>query len=91
MGNTPSGNILSRHIFEWTAQSCYMAEKLKWFVTTHQWRPAFDLLLQANTGNAWVRDYGGHYAVTHSPKSTLEPIRINKLLVLLGHKKNILM
>lgn len=80
MGNTPSGNILSRHIFEWTAHACYMEEKLKGLVTTRRWKPAFALLLQVNTGNAWAKNYGQNYDPTPFPEEILKPIRIKKLI-----------
>ena len=80
MGNAPSGNILSRHIFEWTAHACYMAQKLKGLVTNRQWTPAFALLLQADTGNAWVKTHGQNYDPAPFPEKILEPIRVKKLI-----------
>ena len=34
-GNVPSGMILSRHVFEWTAHSCFMVEKLDWLIKSN--------------------------------------------------------
>jgi hypothetical protein len=80
IGNTPSGNILSRHIFEWTAHACYMEQNLKGFIANRQWKLAFDLLLQVDTGNAWARDHGHKYDPTPFPEEILKPIRIKKLM-----------
>src|SRR5207249_9404054 len=79
-GNTPSGNILARHIFEWTALACYLVEKLKEFVANQQWAPAFELLLQTDTGNLWVKTHGHNYDKSSFPQEVAKPIRINKLI-----------
>jgi hypothetical protein len=80
LGNTPAGNIVSRHIFEWTAHACYMAHALKGFIANSQWKLAFDLTLQADTGNLWVRNYAHVYDTSPSPVEVLKPLRINKLI-----------
>src|SRR5579864_2189693 len=37
------------------------AGKLEWLVKTRKWRAAFELLLQADTGNSWAKNYGPNY------------------------------
>jgi hypothetical protein len=80
VGNTPSGNILARHIFEWTAHASYMKQKLEWHVSEQQWKPAFELLSRVDTGNSWAKKHGRAYRVP-LPETILEPIRIKALLV----------
>jgi hypothetical protein len=79
-GNTPSGMILARHIFEWTAHACYMCEKLGWLVKSSQWQLAFNLLLQADTGNLWARNHGKNYDAPPFREEILNPIDINALI-----------
>jgi hypothetical protein len=80
VGNTPSANILSRHIFEWTALACYMTEQLKVHVERRQWKEAFQLLLKADTGNAWAKAHGNNYETEPSLVETLSPIRMKHLI-----------
>lgn len=79
-GNTPSANILSRHIFEWTAHACYMTQHLKGHAEGRQWKEAFQLLLRADTGNAWAKDHGHNYEAAPFPAEILRPIRIKNLI-----------
>src|SRR5262249_48031125 len=79
-GNTPSGNILARHVFEWTALSCYLLEKLKDLIANKQWTAAFDLLLQTDTGNALVKNHGAGYDNSSFPQEVAKPIRIKHLI-----------
>lgn len=80
IGNTPSGNILARHIFEWTAHACYLNEKLERLIRTHQWKAAFELLSQVNTGNSWAKNYGHYYHADLVPEGIKDPISVNTLV-----------
>jgi len=80
IGNTPSGNILARHIFEWTALACYLLENLKTLYANREWKDAFDLLLRTDTGNSWVKAHGHNYDTSAFPQDVAKPIRINKLI-----------
>jgi hypothetical protein len=80
IGNTPTGNILSRHIFEWTAHACYMAEGLKELIFGKQWKRAFDLTLQADIGNLWLKSHGHQYDTAPFPEEIPTPIRVGKLM-----------
>lgn len=79
-GNTPTGIIVARHIFEWTAHACYMKQHLGEFFAKSDWKSAFELTLKADTGNAWVKKHGHNYDPTPSPVDVLDPLRINKLI-----------
>jgi hypothetical protein len=80
MKNVPSGLILARHVFEWTALACYLEQNLKGFISQRMWQAAFDLLLQADTGNQWARNHGPAYETLPFPDEILNPIEINKLI-----------
>jgi hypothetical protein len=80
-GNTPSASILARHLFEWTAMACYLVEKLKEVVANKQWQPAFEIMLQVDTGNSWVKTHGRNYDNKSSfPEDVARPIRIKHLI-----------
>lgn len=79
-GNTPTANIVSRHVFEWTAHACYMQEKLAEFMAAAKWKPAFELTLQADTGNQWVKRHGHKYDKSNYPVEALSPIRIKHII-----------
>jgi hypothetical protein len=78
-GNTPSGNILSRHVFEWTVLACFMVEKLEWLVKSHKWEPAFELIVQADTGNAWAKKQAKN-ASTPFIREMPDPIEVSTLI-----------
>lgn len=79
IGNTPSAKVLSRHIFEWTAHACYMECKLRGLVVQRKWKLAFDLLLRANTANAWMKNHGKTYERAVEEEIP-NPIPINYLI-----------
>jgi hypothetical protein len=79
-GNTPTANIVSRHVFEWTAHACYMQEKLTEFMAAAEWKLAFELNLQADTGNQWVKKHGRKYDKSNYPDEALSPIRIKHII-----------
>jgi hypothetical protein len=44
------------------------------------WKEAFDLFLQADTGNQWARTHGPAYEPLPFPGEILDPIEISKLI-----------
>ena len=78
--NTPTANIVSRHIFEWTAHACYMQQKLAEFMALGKWKPAFELTLQADTGNQWVKKHGHKYDKSNYYEEGLNTIRIKHII-----------
>jgi len=80
MKNVPSAMLLSRHVFEWTALACYLQQNLKGLISQTMWKEAFDLFLQADTGNQWARNHGPAYELLPFPGEILDPIDISKLI-----------
>jgi hypothetical protein len=80
IGNTPGGNILARHLFEWTALACYLLENLKPLYASREWKAAFELLLRTDTGNSWVKAHGHNYDTSAFPQEVAKTIRISKLI-----------
>lgn len=78
--NIPSAMLLSRHVFEWTALACYLKQNLKEFVSQKMWQEGFDVLLQADTGNQWARNYSSDYETVPFPDQLLDPVEISKLI-----------
>ena len=79
-GNVPSANVISRHAFEWTAHACYMHENLTPLMAERQWSQVFDLTLQSDTGNLWVKRHGHKYDDSSFPEDALKPLHISKLI-----------
>ena len=76
--NVPAAMIVSRHIFEWTAQACYMSSKLRDCYQAKDWEEAWAILTPAAIGNMWAKKYGDKYAPSsQQPLPTVpDPLRI---------------
>jgi hypothetical protein len=81
--NTPAAYIVCRHIFEWTAQACYVSGKLKDCYDAKDWNEAWTVLTPASIGNMWAKKHGAKYAspsqqpVPESPDSVRIGIAIS--------------
>lgn len=56
--NIPAANVVSRHIFEWTAHACYMSRNLGTHVRKQEWERAWGLLSRAVIGSVWIKQHG---------------------------------
>lgn len=79
-GNIPTAIVVCRHVFEWTAQVCYMNENLQKHVAARDWDAARDLLNQAVIGSRWIKEHGHKYHPTQVTIEIPNPIRLNKIL-----------
>jgi hypothetical protein len=79
-GNIPTAIVVCRHVFEWTAQVCYMNENLHKHVAARDWDAARDLLDRAVIGSRWIREYGHKYSPTQIKAEVPNTIRLNKVL-----------
>lgn len=79
-GNQPTIFIVCRHIFEWTMHSCYMVERLTVDMQNADWRSAWDLVLEVDTGNNWVKTHGSKYFDFVDPDDVPNSLRIKKLV-----------
>ena len=79
-GNIPSAIIVCRHVFEWTAQVCYMNENLQKHVAARDWDAARDLLNQAVIGSRWIKEHGHKYDPTQIAAEIPDTIRLGKVL-----------
>jgi hypothetical protein len=43
-GNTPTADVVCRHVFEWAASACYVEQNLDRCFKDKQWKLAFQLL-----------------------------------------------
>ena len=80
--NIPASEILSRHMYEWTAHTCYMSRKLTELSQKKDWHGAWELLSKAATGNYWAKQYGTKYAPSNVtiPTGVTNSIRVTELI-----------
>lgn len=72
---------LCRHVFEWTALSCYLTRRLRDLFAKHDWEEAWALLTKAVLGSDWAVKYGGKYSGAPPVKLPAEipgPIRVGR-------------
>ncbi|MGA2902765.1 MAG: hypothetical protein ABSD98_02970 [Candidatus Korobacteraceae bacterium] len=72
--------VLARHIFEWTAQVCYVAENLAQHVASHDWKAARELLDEVVIGGKWVKEHGHKYGSSPTAASLPDPLRLKHAL-----------
>jgi hypothetical protein len=76
--NVAASAPVGRHVFEWTALSCYLMRKLKESFATRNWNEAWALLTKVALGSGWAGKYGPKYAGASTVKLTFEiphPVR----------------
>jgi hypothetical protein len=61
LGNVSAAFIVCRHVFEWTAHTCYMSRHLKNYIGRQEWGRASHLQAVAMEGNRWIKDHGKKY------------------------------
>jgi hypothetical protein len=72
---------VGRHVFEWTALSCYFTCKLKPLFGQQNWSEAWVLLTKVALGSGWAGKYGSKYAGVPPVKPPFEvptPVRVGK-------------
>jgi hypothetical protein len=79
-GNIPTAMVVTRHVFEWAAQVCYMNENLQKHVAARDWDAARDLLNQAVIGSRFIREYGQQYDPTQIKTDIPKAIRLGDAL-----------
>jgi hypothetical protein len=80
--NVPASHVISRHAFEWTAQACYISNKLKVCYDQKDWEKAWEILTPAAIGNLWANKFGAKYAPASGPAmpTAPNPVRIGKAI-----------
>jgi hypothetical protein len=79
-GNLPPTFVVARHVFEWTAQVCYVTENLAQQVANKDWKAARELLDQVAIGGKWVKEHGQKYGATPTAASLPDPFRLKHAL-----------
>ena len=79
-GNQPTIFIVCRHVFEWTMHSCYMVELLSRYMKNSDWKTAWELLLEVDTGNNWIKKHGPKYWSFVVSDEVPSSLRIKKLV-----------
>jgi hypothetical protein len=78
--NIPAAYILSRHVFEWTAQTCYMNRNLKNYVAKKEWKRAWSLQSIVETGNLWIKRHGPKYGPAVLTEGLPDPLTIANVI-----------
>jgi hypothetical protein len=79
-GNLPPTFVLGRHVYEWTAQVCYVGENIAHHVANHDWTAARELLDEVVIGGKWVKEHGQKYGATPTTASLPNPVRLKRVL-----------
>jgi hypothetical protein len=82
--NMPAAYILCRHVFEWTAQSCYMSRNLKNYVTRKEWKRAWSLQSIVANGNLWLKRHGANYAPQELVAGVPDPLTVANIISAYG-------
>lgn len=80
IGNLPPTFVVARHVFEWTAQVCFVAENLKGQVVSHDWKAAREILDEVVIGGKWFKEHGQKYGATPTAASLPDPVRLKRVL-----------
>jgi hypothetical protein len=79
-GNLPPTFVLARHVFEWTAQVCYVVENLTQHVANKDWKAVRELLDEVVIGGKWAKEHGQKYGATSTATSLPDPLRLKHVL-----------
>jgi hypothetical protein len=78
--NVPTAFIVCRHVFEWTAHTCYMSRNLKNYVEREEWGRAWHLQSLAMQGNRWIKDHGPKYGPEAIMNGIPDPLGIANIV-----------
>lgn len=79
-GNDVVGFLVCRHLYEWTMHAAYMQEKCAEQYKKQDWKTAFELFVQVDSGNSWIKKHGHKYAPEIQLDELPNQIRINKFV-----------
>jgi hypothetical protein len=79
-GNIPTALIVSRHVFEWAAHTCYLNRNTKNYVERREWRRAWHLHSLAMQGNRWIKDHGSKYDPTLVTNGIPDPLSVPNIV-----------
>ena len=80
IGNEPTMFLVYRHLYEWTMHGCYMLQNFKQHLDNGDLKSAWELFLQADTANGWVKLHGAKYAPEISNNDIPNTLRIKRFV-----------
>jgi len=80
-GNLPATFVLSRHVFEWAAQVCYVNENLEKHISAKDWKAARELLDQVVIGGKWIKEHGHKYGPIETTSHIPDTLRLKNALM----------
>ena len=80
--NIPVANVVSRHIFEWAAHTCYMSRNLGNHVRKQEWGRAWSLLSRAVIGSVRIKQHGEKYEMPDAqlPSKVPDPLEVANIV-----------
>jgi hypothetical protein len=79
-GNEPTSLIVYRHIFEWAMHASYALQNFTEHLKGTDFRSAWDLFLELDTGNSWVKEHGSKYVPAVQSDELLGSVRMRRLV-----------
>ena len=74
--NTPSAEILCRHIFEWTAHAAHSAENLATHIKQNNWKEAAEVISNFDRANSWIKKHGDKHGALPIQLDAPDAIRL---------------
>jgi len=80
-GNSPATAPIARNVFEWTAATCFLTEKMRVHLENDNWDGAWGTLSSFMVGSGWIKRYGTLYPEFGiKPRDVLVPPGTTKLV-----------
>jgi hypothetical protein len=78
--NIPAAFPVCRHVFEWTAHTCYVSRHLDIYLYRNKWGRAWHLLTLASEGNRWVKEHGAKYVSDAAIDGVPDPLSVPNII-----------
>jgi hypothetical protein len=79
-GNRPVVLVIGRHVYEWTANACYMRQEFEKHLRQNDLKSAWELFLEFDTGNTWIKNHGTKYLPEVDNDDVPKTPRVNKMV-----------
>jgi hypothetical protein len=80
LGNVSTAFVVCRHVFEWTANTCYISMNLKTYIRKGEWERARALQTRAMEGNKWIKDHGHKYLAPVKGDTVPDPLEVANIV-----------
>ena len=80
LGNVPTAFVACRHVYEWTAHTCYMSKTLGDHIAKQEWAEAGQLQSRVMEANRWVKEHGEKYEPSYPYDEMPDQLRLKRSL-----------